>query len=66
MKELYGGCDAWLFATRNEGFGLPILEAMACRTPGDRHAGRGGAGTDGAGGGIMVPPEDPGEMADAI
>jgi glycosyltransferase involved in cell wall biosynthesis len=33
LKGLYGGCDAWLFSSRFEGFGLPILEAMACRTP---------------------------------
>ncbi|MEM6392454.1 MAG: glycosyltransferase family 4 protein [Planctomycetota bacterium] len=31
--DRYRSCDAWLFATRREGFGLPILEAMACRTP---------------------------------
>lgn len=29
----YARCDAWLFTSRREGFGLPILEAMACRTP---------------------------------
>lgn len=33
LKEIYSQCDAWLFASRFEGFGLPILEAMACRTP---------------------------------
>lgn len=33
LKEIYSKCDAWLFASRSEGFGLPILEAMACRTP---------------------------------
>ena len=33
LREIYGSCDAWLFTSRNEGFGLPILEAMACRTP---------------------------------
>lgn len=33
IPELYAGCDAWLFGSRFEGFGLPILEAMACRTP---------------------------------
>lgn len=32
MIDLYAKCDAWLFTSRNEGFGLPILEAMACRT----------------------------------
>ncbi|MBU1690129.1 MAG: glycosyltransferase family 4 protein [Gammaproteobacteria bacterium] len=33
IPEIYSVCDAWLFTSRSEGFGLPILEAMACRTP---------------------------------
>jgi glycosyltransferase involved in cell wall biosynthesis len=33
LPALYASCDAWLFPSRSEGFGLPILEAMACRTP---------------------------------
>lgn len=33
LRDVYSGCDAWLFTSRIEGFGLPILEAMACRTP---------------------------------
>ncbi|MBK8816007.1 MAG: glycosyltransferase family 4 protein [Methylococcaceae bacterium] len=33
LKDIYNRCDAWLFTSRTEGFGLPILEAMACRTP---------------------------------
>ena len=33
IAGLYARCDAWLFATRVDSFGLPILEAMACRTP---------------------------------
>lgn len=33
LAELYAQCDAWLFPSDREGFGLPILEAMACRTP---------------------------------
>lgn len=33
LKSIYASCDAWIFSSRVEGFGLPILEAMACRTP---------------------------------
>ena len=33
LARLYGQCDAFLFASLNEGFGLPPLEAMACGAP---------------------------------
>ena len=33
IPKLYASCDLWLFTSETEGFGLPILEAMACRTP---------------------------------
>ncbi|MDJ0843663.1 glycosyltransferase family 4 protein [Crocosphaera sp.] len=33
IKDIYAQCDVWLFGSRVEGFGRPILEAMACRTP---------------------------------
>jgi len=33
LATLYASCDAWLFPSRVDSFGLPILEAMACRTP---------------------------------
>lgn len=33
IKNIYSKCDVWLFSSTSEGFGLPILEAMACRTP---------------------------------
>jgi glycosyltransferase involved in cell wall biosynthesis len=33
IPGIYASCDAWLFGSRSEGFGLPLLEAMACRTP---------------------------------
>jgi glycosyltransferase involved in cell wall biosynthesis len=66
LRLIYESCDAWLFGTRREGFGLPILEAMACRTP--VIGTPAGAGQDliGAGGGILVPIDDPASMADAI
>jgi glycosyltransferase involved in cell wall biosynthesis len=33
IKDLYAQCDVWLCGSRNEGFHLPPLEAMACRCP---------------------------------
>lgn len=66
IGAIYAKCDAWLFGSRCEGFGLPILEAMACRTP--VIATPAGAAPEllAGGGGILVKPEDPQSMADAI
>ena len=33
IRDLYARCDVWLCGSRREGFHLPPLEAMACRTP---------------------------------
>ena len=33
IRDLYASCDVWLSASRSEGFNLPAMEAMACRTP---------------------------------
>ena len=33
IRCLYARCDAWITASRSEGFNLTALEAMACRTP---------------------------------
>lgn len=33
IPGIYASCDAWLFTSEKEGFGLPIIESMACRTP---------------------------------
>ena len=33
LREIYSQCTAWLFPSREEGFGLPVLEALACSTP---------------------------------
>ena len=66
LKDFYNQCDAWLFGSRVEGFGLPILEAMACRTPviGTPSGAAPELLTDGAG--ILVKPEEPEDMARAI
>ncbi len=66
LKDYYSKCDAWLFASRSEGFGLPIIEAMACRTPviGTPAGAAPEFLSDGTG--ILVKPEDPEAMAFAI
>lgn len=33
LRSLYASCDVWLCGSRTEGFHLPPVEAMACRTP---------------------------------
>ena len=33
LPRIYASCDAWVMSSDSEGYGLPILEAMACRTP---------------------------------
>ncbi|CAA9376712.1 MAG: Glycosyl transferase, group 1 family protein, partial [uncultured Phycisphaerae bacterium] len=66
LRDYYGRCDAWLFGSRSEGFGLPLLEAMACRTP--VIATPAGAAPElvARGGGVLVLMEDPEAMAEAI
>ena len=66
LNNFYARCDAWLFGSRSEGFGLPILEAMACRTPviGTPTGAAPELLSDGAG--MLVKPEDAEDMARAI
>lgn len=33
IRDCYSRCDVWLSSSTSEGFNLPALEAMACRTP---------------------------------
>jgi glycosyltransferase involved in cell wall biosynthesis len=33
IPEIYAMCDVFVSASRSEGFGLPIVEALACRCP---------------------------------
>ena len=58
IPEIYSSCDAWLFSSRSEGFGLPILEAMACRTPVIGTPAGPSPELLGAGGGVLVRPDD--------
>jgi glycosyltransferase involved in cell wall biosynthesis len=66
IRDIYASCDAWLFSSRDEGFGLPIIESMACRTPVIGFPS--GAAPEFLAGnrGILVQPEDPVDMAKAI
>ncbi len=66
IREIYSRCDAWLVGSRSEGFGLPILEAMACRTP--VIATPTGAAPEliANGGGVLTPIDDPRSMAREI
>lgn len=66
LRSLYAACDAWLFGTRSEGFGLPILEAMACRTPVIGTPAGAFPSLVAKGGGIQVSAENPLSMAEAI
>lgn len=66
LPAIYRACDAWLFPSRREGYGLPILEAMASRTPViGTPAGAARELAEG-GGAMIVPHDDPRAMADAI
>lgn len=65
LRELYAQCDAWLVGSRTEGFSLPPMEAMACRTPVIGTA-VGGVAELIATGGILVPQEDSDGMARGI
>jgi glycosyltransferase involved in cell wall biosynthesis len=66
LPGIYSKCDAWVFASTLEGFGLPILEAMACRTP--VIATPAGAAPEvlASGGGRLIPQGDIPAMAGAI
>lgn len=65
LPLIYSKCDVWLFASTLEGFGLPIIEAMACRTP--VVATPAGAAPEllSAGGGRLIPHGEPTAMAKA-
>ena len=65
LPALYGGALAFVFPGKGEGFGLPLLEAMACRTP--VVAARAGANDSTAGdAALFVDPDSPEEFRDAL
>ena len=66
IPGIYASCDFWLFGSRNEGFGLPILEAMACGTPVIATAAGAGPEIISQGGGLLLNEKTPESMANAI
>ena len=65
LPELYRGAAAFLYPSLWEGFGLPILEAMACGTPVITSFGSGTQEVSG-GAALLVDPLDVGMLAQAM
>lgn len=65
MRTLYAHADAFIFPSLYEGFGMPVLEAMACGTPviTSSTTSLPEVAGDAA---LLVDPEDVGALADAI
>jgi glycosyltransferase involved in cell wall biosynthesis len=67
LRQIYSSCEVWLAPSRSEGFGLPVLEAMACgavpvatRTMGHEYL------IEDEVSGFLVPVADPAAMARRI
>lgn len=65
LPALLGGAIALLYPSRYEGFGLPILEAMACGTPAVT-ANTSSLPEVGGAAALYVDPDDAGALADTI
>jgi glycosyltransferase involved in cell wall biosynthesis len=65
MPALYSGASALVFPSLYEGFGLPVIEAMACGTPVITSA-VGATAEVGHGAAILVDPRDVDAIASAI
>ena len=65
LGNLYAGADLFIFPSLYEGFGIPILEAMACGTPVacSKSSSLPEAGGDAA---VYFEPNNPEEIADSI
>lgn len=66
LASLYRGALALVFPSLYEGFGLPIVEAMACGTPVITSRGSSMAEVAGEGNALFVDPHEPAELAHAM
>jgi glycosyltransferase involved in cell wall biosynthesis len=67
IRDFYASCDVWLCSSENEGFCLPLLEAMACRTPIVSTPVGGSIDLVESGrNGILVPHREPEDLAKAL
>jgi len=65
LPALYSGAEVFVFPSFDEGFGLPVLEAMACGTP--VVVSRCGALPEVAGeAGLFIDPHNPAELAEVL
>jgi glycosyltransferase involved in cell wall biosynthesis len=65
LPALYAGAEAFVLPSLHEGFGLPVVEAMACGVP-VVASDRGALPETCGGAALLVDPTDPEAVADAI
>lgn len=65
LPALYTGADVFAYPSLYEGFGLPVLEAMACGTP-VICANTSSLPEFAGDAAVLIPPDDPGAIANAL